>query len=141
MKYTKTVQFLAILCSAVFLTACNNESKLEDKKNKSPQVVKFICDVKMVNENPESTVKLSVDDKLFEISLNKSDCGDIKKEDYSQFKIPEQAVAACGGWWAGSGDYFYAEIKDGKLSVFQGWMDSEQEDDGYHWKEIKLKEN
>ena len=64
-------------------------------------------------------------------------CGIIDKADYKDKQIPAEAVAACGGWFAGAGDYFYAIEKNGKIVVFKGWQAEEQEDEGFHWEEVK----
>lgn len=65
-------------------------------------------------------------------------CQEISRESFQSFEIPETAISACGGWWAGGGDYFYAiQGKGGVLEVYFGWQDEGQEDDGFHW-ELKV---
>lgn len=67
-------------------------------------------------------------------------CLDIPKSDYSSHEVPENAIAARGGWYAGGGDYFYSiRDEDGNLAVYQGWQDEGQaeEDFSFHWKLIK----
>lgn len=66
-------------------------------------------------------------------------CSEIAKADYARHEIPAEAVAACGGWWAGAGDYYYVIMKEGKPVVFEGWQDEGQKDQGFHWKEFKWK--
>lgn len=61
-------------------------------------------------------------------------CQEIPIESFESYEIPKNALSACGGWWAGGGDYFYSILgKDGSIEVYFGWQDEEQEDDGYHW--------
>ena len=47
------------------------------------------------------------------------------------------SITACGGWWAGAGDYFYAVSSAKGVIVFKGWQDETQEDSGYHWEKFK----
>jgi len=67
-------------------------------------------------------------------------CLNIPVSDFSDHQIPENAIAARGGWYAGGGDYFYTiEDKEGNLAVYQGWQDEGQsvDDFSFHWKCIK----
>jgi hypothetical protein len=64
-------------------------------------------------------------------------CETIEKADYASKQIPADAVAACGGWYAGAGDYFYLVLKNGKPVVYKGWQDEQQEDEGFHWEAMK----
>jgi len=89
-------------------------------------------------EIPHYDVFLSVDGVLTKIkSVN--GCADITKESYEQYDIPKEAIVACGGWWAGAGDYYYVIMRDGKPVVFEGWQDEGQDDEGFHWTEITVK--
>lgn len=65
-------------------------------------------------------------------------CSVLKKQEFAQHDIPETAIDACGGWWAGAGDYFYLIEKNNQLQVFSGWLDEGQEDETYHWKKLKV---
>jgi len=148
----KTVSCLLIIFSvSVFLFACGNKS---DKKNSGADTaangktgipvtekgVKLVCKEMGVDsiEIPHYDVFLSVDGVLTKIkSVN--GCGDITKESYEQYEIPKEARLACGGWWAGAGDYYYVIMRDGKPVVFEGWQDEGQDDEGYHWTEIVVK--
>jgi hypothetical protein len=62
-------------------------------------------------------------------------CAEISRIDYKTFEIPENAISACGGFWAGLGSYFYLVEKDGKFVVFEGFTEEGQKEKGYHWKE------
>ncbi len=66
-------------------------------------------------------------------------CDPITKKSYTQYDIPATAKSACGGWWAGYGEYFYATIENDKAVVYYGWQDEGQEEPGYHWEVKKLK--
>lgn len=88
--------------------------------------------------NPHNEIVLKVDGKEQKIDTILS-CDIIPTADYERFGIPATAVSACGGWWAGAGDYFYAIIENNQVVVYQGWQEEEQEDEGYHWEQVNLK--
>ena len=76
------------------------------------------------------------------IAVGKCDgCQKINKKAFSDYEIPSNAISACGGWWAGAGDYFYTvKNKNGGIDVFVGWQDEgqlENDDTSYHWKRTK----
>lgn len=139
----------ALLAAGALVIGCNNKSekKPDDKNpdtaitiNPSEKGVKLICKDMGADsmEIPHYDVYLSVDGVQTKIkSVN--GCSDINKETYEQYQIPKEAIAACGGWYAGGGDYYYVIMRDGKPVVFEGWQDEGQEDEGYHWKEITVK--
>lgn len=67
--------------------------------------------------NPRSQIFLEVNGQ--EIDLQDAvACEKIEAKDYKTYQIPEAAVDACGGWWAGSGDYFYL-IKNTSSNYYQ----------------------
>lgn len=117
----------------------NDSLTVQQNTPPSPKTVQLKCKSKGVDEfeNPQNDVILSVDGKDTVIARILS-CEEITKEQYKDMQIPAEATTACGGWWAGGGDYFYAYIKDGKVKVFRGWQDEGQEDEGYHWEEMDL---
>jgi len=149
--------FLSVIFGSLFLFACGN--KASDKKTDNPASadtnqavtkpttdtlqpagIRLYCKDKGVDsmETPQADVLLVADGKETLIkSVN--GCSEITKESYQQYGIPKDALAACGGWWAGAGDYFYVVLRNGKPVVFAGWQDEGQEDDGYHWEEVKQK--
>ncbi|MBK6946846.1 MAG: hypothetical protein IPH16_01110 [Haliscomenobacter sp.] len=63
-------------------------------------------------------------------------CDLIDASGYERFEIPKSALAACGGWWAGAGDYLYA-IQDGTdVVIMKGWQSEEQTESGFHYEEV-----
>ncbi len=92
-------------------------------------------------ENPNSQVFIQINDSRIKIADIQA-CDVIGPDSYAQYDIPADAIAACGGWWAGAGDYFYA-VRDGDIiRVMKGWQDEGQEDQGFHYetnREIDLK--
>ncbi|ASS49303.1 MAG: hypothetical protein A3D31_03740 [Candidatus Fluviicola riflensis] len=64
-------------------------------------------------------------------------CEPISVKSRADYDIPADALASCGGWWAGGGDYFYAIWENNNVVVYQGWQDEGQKDNGFHWKAVK----
>jgi hypothetical protein len=62
----------------------------------------------------------------------------IERGRYAEMGIPSEALDACGGWYAGSGDYFYVVQRKGKTVVYKGFQDEAQTDQGYHWQELEM---
>ncbi|MBL7731010.1 MAG: hypothetical protein JNM88_07515 [Chitinophagaceae bacterium] len=91
-------------------------------------------------EIPHSLVILSAAGKETIIDTVNT-CSTISIEEYRRYQIPGTAISACGGWYAGGGDYFYLLLRDGKPVVYAGWQDEGQDenDNGYHWEEKKIK--
>jgi hypothetical protein len=115
------------------------EEKVEPLKSVSK--LKLICVLLGEDENyiPRSEVKLVIDYKNFDVGKCQA-CGEIKKEDYDRYGIPKSAFSACGGWFAGGGDYFYAVRIENEILIYSGWQDEgqmEDNDDSFHWKLTK----
>lgn len=139
------------LGAAAFFSSCGsgtNTSRTENTKNdtvktevKTPQKVELKCVDKGTGEFdvPINWVVLSIDGKEQTIDTIGVACNPILPAEYTTYQIPAEATSACGGWYAGGGDYFYTVIKEGQVKVFYGWQDEGQEDEGYHWKEMKIK--
>jgi hypothetical protein len=155
MKQKTTRIFFTIISLMAFLAGCGNKSD-KAKETTTPvdtaasvanepavaaaSNVKLIC--KELGEDslniPHFDVLLSADGTETKIkSINA--CADIAKSAYKTYEIPDTAIAACGGWYAGAGDYYYVVMQDGKAVVFEGWQDESQQEKGYHWKQLKLK--
>lgn len=95
----------------------------------------------MDEESPSSAISVNVNGKKTKLTTVSVPVDSYSKENFKEMGIPENALDACGGWWAGAGDYFYLVATETGVIVFRGWQDEGQEDDGYHWKkekEIKL---
>ena len=100
------------------------------------------CEDKGVDEyeNPKSEVYL-VEGNAREKVASCLACSTIERDDYRSYDIPAEAKSACGGWWAGGGDYFYAiQSESGDIEVYAGWQDEgqmEEQDTSFHW-ELRL---
>ena len=120
------------------MSSCQEKSKSAQDSTTQPLEVAFVCHVEMDEElgYPTGTVGVSVNGK--EESLGDAQaCADIAKEDYERYEMPKEAIAACGGWYAGAGDYFYASRDEKVVKVYQGWQSEEQEDTGFHYELVK----
>jgi len=134
----------AIVCSAIFLlffAACKPDQKAKDNgtglTTDAPKAkVHFRCEPmgEDKNEIPHSQVFLVVNDQSTKIA-DITACEEITKEGYSNFDIPSNAIAACGGWYAGAGDYFYALEVKGSIVVMKGWQSEEQKEKGFHYEQ------
>ncbi|MEY4928133.1 MAG: hypothetical protein RI894_2571 [Bacteroidota bacterium] len=121
------------LLSLAFFMACSSPSA---SKAKTVQLVCDDLDTDPVTEVPHSAVSLLVDGQKTPIDTING-CSTIEKAEYAQKQIPADAIAACGAWYAGAGDYFYVVLSGGKPVVFKGWQAEEQEDQGFHWEKVK----
>ena len=150
-----TITILTTLCAVIIFTSCSNKT---DKKTATttpsdtakaadtkPPVtvekgVKLVCKDLGTDsmDIPHSNILLSIDGVETKIKTINS-CAEISKEEYKQMDIPDDAIMARGGWYAGAGDYYYIVNRNGKVSVFEGWQDETQKEKGYHWKEISVK--
>lgn len=152
MKQKNVALSLVFLTVVLFLVSCGGkndktkETTIPADSSKSvnnipadsvKSIVKLLCINKGEDSfaTPHFDVMLSVNGKEFKIKTING-CGDIPVADYKTYEIPAEAVSACGGWWAGAGDYYYVIMKNGKPSLFEGWMDETQTEKGHHWKEI-----
>lgn len=144
---SKFLRFGIISLVSIILYSCNNKSDKKvtkaDTASQVPDAVpptsgppRLFCVDKGLdsNDTPHADVYLYLngnESKLTSINA----CSEISKEDYKAFEIPENALYAIGGFWAGLGTYFYLIEKDGKFVVFEGFTEEGQR--GYHWKEWK----
>jgi hypothetical protein len=149
----RTSRVIILISSLGFIFYACGTGKTSDKPSKTdttivtqtppidPATVILKCVDKGMDEyeNPINEVVLSINGKDSVIART-SACAEITKAQYKEMQIPAEATSACGGWWAGGGDYFYAVVVNEKVKVFRGWQEEGQEDDGYHWKEMDLNE-
>lgn len=67
-------------------------------------------------------------------------CAPLDLQDYHDYDIPKEAMAAVGGWFAGAGDYYYVmKTEDDGIRVYAGWQDEGQMEDNdttFHYKKI-----
>ncbi len=104
--------------------------------------VRLLCETKVNSETgiPKSAVYTLVEEQKVKIA-NIAACDSIPPTAFSDYGIPDSALAAAGGWYAGAGDYLYA-IREGEAIVYyQGWQDEMQEDEGFHYTQLGVYKN
>ena len=80
---------------------------------------------------PTSDIFISINGKTtFLANIN----GEASIQDHIGGK---NSITACGSWWAGSGEYFYAAQSANGIIIYKGWADEGQENSDYHWKKFK----
>jgi hypothetical protein len=107
---------------------------------KMQQKATFIFETREDDTYPKSKIFVSINGKKVFIKEVTGEAGFIEKEGsqyVKYFKLPKNTIAACQSWYGGAGDYYYMVPSKTGITVFQGWMDSQQEDDGYHWEKYK----
>jgi hypothetical protein len=139
-KYLMRLLALTCLLICAVFSCKTDQRKLEKSEqlsNEAPSAeVSFRCETVMdENEVPASQVFLVINEQATKVADIQA-CDTIGKEDYQRYKMPNNALAACGGWFAGAGDYVYAvQLKD-QIVVFQGYQDEMQTEDSFHYKEV-----
>lgn len=53
-------------------------------------------------------------------------CSVIAPEMYRNYDIPKQALSACGGWWAGTGNFYYS-VQEGDSLVVMHTLRQQQD--------------
>lgn len=87
---------------------------------------------------PSSTVSVILGKTNTTIAKITGTAENIGKSEFSSKEIPAKAIAACGAWWAGAGDYFYVIQKGTNYLVYSGWQSEEQTEKGFHWKQVRV---
>lgn len=94
-------------------------------------IVKLTCEMISYGEmNPKAAIYALVRENKIKIGeIVTGSCQLIPPEEYEDFKIPAEALAAAGGWWAGAGDYFYILEAETEYVVMKGVLDEMMEGD------------
>jgi hypothetical protein len=103
----------------------------------SNAVAKFII-VEIIDEdeNPTSAIYVQYNEKKTLIETIHGNASIVDKSEF-YLGVPKTAISACGGWWAGAGDYYYIIPSVTGVALYHGWQDEEQEDEGFHWELLK----
>ncbi len=109
----------------VFLAACGSDSSDANDQAERLAKVRLQCEYLGESEGiPRYAVYALLDEnkvKLAELPA----CDTILPADYAAKGIPKTAITAVGGWWAGQGDYIYAQAQDGVLRLHIGGIGEE----------------
>ncbi|MCC7029204.1 MAG: hypothetical protein IT257_02790 [Chitinophagaceae bacterium] len=112
-------------------------NRIADTLRPKIQDASFVIGQSSKDDNPMSSIAVKYRGRTTTIANIAGEAALIEGSDYSSKQIPAKAIAACGAWWAGAGDYFYLlESADGVL-VYQGWQEEMQSGSDYHWKKVK----
>ncbi len=74
---------------------------------------------------PQAELALIIDGERIPVDTI-SICQVIPTDAYASYDIPAGALVAAGGWWAGTGDYFYLSRQGNTVLLMHGWMDEAQ---------------
>ena len=127
-------------------TVINEKTSTDTTLTQSIEIssAEFVMEYNNNDEMPQTLISIVINGVKHEVITISGMADLIQKEQYEIMDIPSNAIAACGGWWAGAGDYFYMVNNSNAVVIYHGWQDEMQEDDGYHWellKEIELTTN
>ena len=141
--------FLFIL-SAMFIASCQpavhevQEFGYEPFENEGrPARASLVCKVITEDEHgiPSSEVYVEYKGDLRKVA-DCHNCNSISSEEYDNYAIPDGATDACGGWFAGAGEYFYIMQYNDRIELFAGWQDNGGQ--SIYWKHrllINIKSN
>ncbi len=142
---------LLFFISLMLFFSCNNASQEQGEQEDVTDTTETVTNTPLTAiEASFSCRELSGEETpqpLFEVILeingnamvvdSTNACEVFAKTDYERYDIPANAISACGGWYAGAGDYYYLVRNQDELSLMQGWQDEGQEDEGFHYVEVK----
>lgn len=75
---------------------------------------------------PRGSVSLAVRTRKIVVLPNATgNFHEVERSEFRRKRIPAQAVMACSGWWAGSGEDFYVVRSKGRLTVYRATIDSQ----------------
>ncbi|MAT55434.1 MAG: hypothetical protein CMN32_13230 [Saprospirales bacterium] len=111
MKYL--IFSLLVIIGACSQPADGEQQQTENGVSETPEL---ICkEVRNADEHPDSPLS-EVYVRMGDYQLKVADvtiCMSMDKSEYASQNIPDTALSAVGGWWAGGGDYFFL-IADGE---------------------------
>lgn len=129
------MRYILLLFALFLFVSCNNKSV--QKPNEISKIEWKFDTFEDEFLIPHTSIHLIVNDHEIEIdsALN---IQNIEKKDWSNLKIPDDALIACGGWWAGGGSYFYVKKEGDNLIIYRSFVDeSISADDSYKYEIIK----
>ena len=108
--------------------ACENDSQSASSTTDLVQL-QFICESISADDTaPTSALHIVIDEAQVKIAETHV-CDLMDKSSWEQYRIPSEAMAAAGGWWAGLGHYFYAIQKGGEIQILQTFVEEMQEEE------------
>jgi hypothetical protein len=112
---------------------------LQADKPTAAMDAKFIIKKKGSDDmgNPISAISISINGKITPIANITGDATMTAKSEFAKQQIPAKALSACGGFWAGAGDYYYAVPSANGVTIFKGSQDEATPAGNYNWKNFK----
>ena len=96
------------------------------KSSPAPAGVTFRFDEREDGDgNPHTKVFLAVGDRRVLLRETTGKFSALDKSDYKSHHVPAAAVAACTGWWAGSGEDLYVLRRNRSLIVYSRTLDEQ----------------
>jgi len=110
---------LSFLIALFIISACANINKVDLKLSwafESYEDAEFITRTKIyLIQNENKNFIAEAEGNFSEVSRNL----------YAQELIPDDAIIACSGFWAGLQKTFYVVLKNKQLEIYEGQFDSE----------------
>ncbi len=139
MKKILALLMIALLVSCRQDTNTNNQSLLESAP---PLQVKLYCeDIAPGADQPQFAVYAIINESKAKITEIGVACQPIEQAEFATYEIPDDALSAVGGWWAGAGDYFYAKKEGKKVGIYYAGVDEAMETPGYPYQRVATYDN
>lgn len=127
-----TMKYTAVIALVLFLASCSSDpAGQQAASGHEPAITPtLICkEIRNADENPESPFS-EVYVRFGDYQLKVADvsvCLSMDKSEYASQNIPDTALSAVGGWWAGAGDYFYLIADGNNYRILHKAVDEMQE--------------
>ncbi len=122
----------SLLFVSLLLLACGTENA---STAATTERIDLVCENQEVDNIPAAAVYFLAGDSKVKIA-SITVCETIEPEQYAEYDIPAEALAAVGGWYAGAGDYLYAVQEGEAVLVYQGMQDEMQQEPGFGYAPI-----
>lgn len=132
---------LIVICLCLLFHACtsdpSNKGNGKEMTENAPKL-SLVCqpETSIMEGAPAHSVYLMFNEEKIKLADILA-CEVFKKEDFKQHQMPDNTLQACGGWYAGGGEYFYLYQKaNGNYAVKYGQMYEEKETGNYDYTEL-----
>lgn len=139
MKKILTLLAIALLAGCRQDTNTNNQSVLDSAP---PLQVRLYCeDIAPGADQPQFAVYAIINESKAKITEIGMPCQQIEPAEFANYQIPNEALSAVGGWWAGAGDYFYAKKEGKKIGIYYAGVDEAMEAPGFPYQKVATYDN
>jgi hypothetical protein len=121
---------VALFLLATLLFSCQPDRTSSDQEGENEALtIQLVCeDIGSDDTQPYFGVYAIVNESKTKIKEITTMCENITTEEYPALEIPEDAISAVGGWWAGAGDYFYAAQNGETITFYYAGVDEMQDE-------------